>query len=90
MKSASSTNSPLTRVESQENPDGFVYEIELDGKPIAPPDDVKGTMASIFQDLGEIPEEYLYAAGDGVYVAGDSAARSAEDVWKGTYHEEGA
>jgi nitric oxide reductase NorD protein len=80
----------MREVESKENPDGFACEIELDGKPIAPPDDVKGTMASIFQDLGEIPEEYLYAAGDGVYIAEDIGERSVEDVWKGTYHEEGA
>jgi len=80
----------LRKVESSENPDGFVYEMELDGKPIAPPDNVKGTMASIFQDLGNIPEEYLYAAGDGAYLAEDAGERSAEDVWKGTYHEEGA
>jgi nitric oxide reductase NorD protein len=80
----------LREVASSDNPDGFTYEMELDGKPIAPPDDVKGTMASIFQDLGEIPEEYLYAAGDGAYLAEDPGERSAEDVWKGTYHEEGA
>jgi nitric oxide reductase NorD protein len=80
----------LREVESDENPDGLVYEMQLDGKPIAPPDDVKGTMASIFQDLGEIPEEYLYAAGDGAYSAEAIGERSVEDVWKGTYHEEGA
>ena len=39
----------LREVESDENPDGMVYEMQLDGKPIAPPDDVKGTM---FVDLG--------------------------------------
>jgi nitric oxide reductase NorD protein len=80
----------LRKVESDENPDGFVYEMELDGKPIAPPEHVKGTMASIFQDLGEIPEDYLYAAGDGAYLAEAIGEQSAEDVWKGTYHEEGA
>jgi nitric oxide reductase NorD protein len=80
----------LRKVESDENPDGFVYEMQLDGKPIAPPDNVKGTMASIFQDLGEIPEDYLYAAGDGAYLAEAIGEQSAEDVWKGTYHEEGA
>ena len=64
--------------------------MELDGKPIAPPDNVKGTMASIFQDLGEIPEDYLYAAGDGAYLAEAIGAQNVEDVWKGTYHEEGA
>jgi nitric oxide reductase NorD protein len=80
----------LRTVESDEEARGVVFEMQLDGKPIAPPDDVKGTMASIFQDLGEIPEEYLYAAGDGVYHAEAIEERSVEDVWKGTYHEEGA
>jgi nitric oxide reductase NorD protein len=80
----------LREVQSDENPDGFVYEMQLDSKPIAPPDDVKGTMASIFQDLGEIPEDYLYAAGDGAYLAEAIGEQNAADVWKGTYHEEGA
>ncbi len=80
----------LREVESQETPDGFSYEIELDGRPLDVPDNVKGTMASILQDLGEIPEDYLQAAGDGVYYAGDVDQPSSDDVWKGTYHEEGA
>jgi nitric oxide reductase NorD protein len=80
----------LRKVESDENPDGFVYEMQLDGKPVAPPDNVKGTMASIFQDLGEIPEDYLYAAGDGAYLAEAVGEQNVADVWKGTYHEEGA
>jgi nitric oxide reductase NorD protein len=80
----------LRQVESQETADGFAYDIELDGRPLPAPDNVKGTMASIMQDLGDIPEDYLQAAGDGVYYAGETGERSAEDVWKGTYHEEGA
>jgi len=80
----------LRQVDADEHPGGFVYEMELDGKPVAPPDHVRGTMASIFQDLGRIPEDYLYAAGEGAYSAAALAAQSAEDVWKGTYHEEGA
>ena len=80
----------LRKVESNDNPDGFTFEMELDGKPIAPPDNVKGTMASIFQDLGDIPEDYLFAAGDGAYLAEAIGEHSVEDVWKGTYHEEGA
>ncbi len=80
----------LREVESQETPDGFSYEIELDGRPLDVPDNVKGTMASILQDLGEIPEDYLHAAGDGVYYAGEIDQPSSDDVWKGTYHEEGA
>jgi len=80
----------LRRVDSQDTPDGFTYEIELDGRPVPAPDNVKGTMASILQDLGDIPEDYLQAAGDGAYFSGDTGERSSEDVWKGTYHEEGA
>ncbi len=85
-----SSSFKLREVESQETPDGFSYEIELDGRPLQVPDNVKGTMASILQDLGEIPEDYLQAAGDGVYYAGEIDQPSSEDVWKGTYHEEGA
>jgi nitric oxide reductase NorD protein len=59
----------LRIVEADDEANGVMFEMQLDGRPIEPPDDVKGTMASIFQDLGEIPEEYLYAAGDGVYHA---------------------
>jgi nitric oxide reductase NorD protein len=80
----------LRKVEAEETVDGFAYEIELDGRPLPVPDNVKSTMASILQDLGDIPEEYLYAAGDGAYFAGDVGERKADDVWKGTYHEEGA
>jgi nitric oxide reductase NorD protein len=80
----------LREVVSEDTADGFAYEIELDGRPIPAPDNVKGTMASILQDLGHIPEDYLQAAGDGAYFAGDAGERSVEDVWKGTYHEEGA
>jgi len=80
----------LRKVEAEETVDGFAFEIELDGRPLPVPDNVKSTMASILQDLGDIPEEYLYAAGDGAYFAGDIGERRADDVWKGTYHEEGA
>lgn len=80
----------LRKVESDTSVDGIAFEIELDGRPMAPPESVRGTMASILQDLGDIPEDYLYAAGDGAYFAGDAGERTADDVWKGTYHEEGA
>ncbi len=80
----------LREIESNEEAEGMSYEMQLDGKPIEPPENVKGTMASILQDLDEIPEDYLYAAGDGAYLADDIGGRSVEDVWKGTYHEEGA
>ncbi len=81
----------LREIEAGDTPDGFSYEIVLDGKPQVPPDDVKGVMASILQDLGRIPEDYLVAAGDGAYsMTGPGTGQKPEDVWKGTYHEEGA
>ena len=81
----------LRKVESNDLPNGFTYEINFDAKPLAPPDNVKGVMASILQDLGEIPDDYLVAAGDGAYpMAAIPDEQKPEDVWKGTYHEEGA
>ncbi len=80
----------LRKVAAEDTADGFVFELELDGRPLPAPDDVTSTMASILQDLGDIPEEYLHAAGDGAYFAGDIGERKADDVWKGTYHEQGA
>jgi len=72
--------------------DGVAFELTLDGKSIAPPDDVRGVMRSILQDLGQIPEDYLSAAGDGPYCVSAPAAEDQDpsDVWKGVYHEEGA
>jgi len=63
--------------------------ISLDGKPVTPPTDVKNLLTSIYQDLGQIPDEYLVPAGDGQYNE-NAPARDPRDVWKGTYHEEGA
>ncbi|HUW97418.1 MAG TPA: VWA domain-containing protein [Acidiferrobacter sp.] len=60
----------------------------VDGQPLVPPPDVRTLMHSIAQDLGDIPDEYLVPAGDGGYAA--CPEKKPEDVWKGTYHEEGA
>ncbi|MHB8255269.1 MAG: VWA domain-containing protein, partial [Acidiferrobacter sp.] len=62
--------------------------LTLDGQPLVAPPDVRALMHSIAQDLGDIPDEYLVPAGDGGYAA--DAEKKPEDVWKGTYHEEGA
>ena len=73
-------------------PEGFTFELQLDGQPVTPPDDVQSVMDSIIQDLGEIPDDYLVAAGDGGYRMQNDAKieRDPNDVWKGTYHEDGA
>ncbi|KPK38809.1 MAG: nitric oxide reductase activation protein [Gammaproteobacteria bacterium SG8_47] len=72
-------------------PEGFVFEVLLDGAPLSVPIEVREVMGSIMLDLGNVPPEFLQAAGAGGYSmtpVGDE--RSADDVWKGTYHEEGA
>ncbi|MDA8390609.1 MAG: nitric oxide reductase activation protein [Gammaproteobacteria bacterium] len=74
-------------VSEEPGPQGEV-QLMLDGQLLAAPPDVQNLLQSIFQDLGGIPDEYLVAAGDGGY-APDNEKR-AEDVWKGTYHEDGA
>ena len=67
-------------------------DIVLDDIPIAPPPGVKQLLTSIFLDLGEIPDEYLVAAGPGEYDPSlfEEKAQDTDAVWQGTYHEEGA
>lgn len=67
-------------------------EITLDGLPLAPPEDVKALLSSIYLDFGEIPPDYLVPAGDGEYdpsLLGEQTL-DPDAVWQGTYHEEGA
>lgn len=66
----------------------------LDGKPMPPPDDLMALTTSVLLDLGELPEEYLHPAGDGDYDISQyrpaQAQAQVDEVWAGTYHEEGA
>jgi nitric oxide reductase NorD protein len=67
------------------------YDLVLDDAPVAPPEDVRVLLTSIQLDFGEIPPDYLVAAGEGEYdLAQYQDARSPDTVWQGTYHEEGA
>jgi nitric oxide reductase NorD protein len=91
-ESAETRESRRYEVESVPDPDHpgqFIYTLTLDGRPVSPPADVRALMHSIVQDLGQIPEDYLVAAGDGGYRK-QAEEKRPEDVWKGTYHEEGA
>ncbi len=56
------------------------------------PDQVKQIMTSIQLDLTEIPEDYLIPAGEGEYDPSllEDEEPDPDDVWGGTYHEEGA
>jgi nitric oxide reductase NorD protein len=73
-------------------PEGFQIELTLDDQPVAPPEDVKVLSSSIIQDLGDIPDEYLVPAGEGEYDPSlfEDNKPDPDDVWSGTYHEEGA
>jgi nitric oxide reductase NorD protein len=81
----------LQEREDPDMPEGFSYRLELDGRAVAPPEGVESVMESIIQDHGQIPPEYLVAAGPGLYKHGaHGTAKDPESVWAGTYHEEGA
>lgn len=72
--------------------DGQAWELTLDDQPVAPPEDVKQLLTSVSLDWGEIPPEMLTAAGDGEYDPAlyEDKEKDPNDVWQGTYHEEGA
>ncbi|WP_303906192.1 nitric oxide reductase activation protein NorD [Thiohalomonas denitrificans] len=67
-------------------------ELLLDSEPIAPPEHIRNLMSSIMLDLGEIPDEYLVPAGPGEYDPRlfEDEHKDPDEVWLGTYHEEGA
>ena len=67
-------------------------EFMLDDQPVQPPEGMKALMKSILQDLGEIPDDYLVAAGEGEYDPSllQEKELDPDEVWSGTYHEEGA
>ena len=46
------------RREDPDMPDGFSYQLFLDGKPLEPSDHMASVMESIIQDHGEIPPDY--------------------------------
>ena len=79
----------VEQIPDPDHPGRFIFALTLDGRPVQPPADVRALMDSIIQDLGQIPEDYLVAAGHGGY-RHQAEEKRPEDVWKGTYHEEGA
>lgn len=67
-------------------------EVTLADQPLPVPDKVREQLTSILLDLGEIPPEYLTPAGEGEYDPSffEEQGLNPEDVWAGSYHEEGA
>ena len=74
--------------------DGADLTFKLDGEAVAVPPEMGRALSSLFRDLGRLPPEWLTPGGDGPehdYHGSDGErSKAAEDVWKGTYHEEGA
>ena len=66
------------------------YDITLDDVPMVPPESVRKLLTSIQLDLSQIPDEYLTPAGDGEYDPALFQSPDPDEVWQGTYHEEGA
>lgn len=88
-------NSPRITQQQKEDssqPEGFSVEIQLDGKPLAPPENMKQLLSSILLDFGELPPDYLVPAGAGDYDPKllNEIEEDPDAVWLGTYHEEGA
>ncbi|MEJ1383868.1 MAG: nitric oxide reductase activation protein [Candidatus Sedimenticola sp. (ex Thyasira tokunagai)] len=79
-------------VEDPSYPEGFRVEILLDDLPVPLPDEMAALASSIIVDFGDIPNDYLEPAGPGEYDPSllNDDDEEQEDVWSGTYHEEGA
>jgi nitric oxide reductase NorD protein len=65
------------------------FELHVGPRMVVPPPEMQALMASILQDLGEIPPEYLVAGGDGDYVR-ERPARDPAELYTGVYQEERA
>jgi nitric oxide reductase NorD protein len=79
-----------TPEERENEPEAF--ELTLDGAPIAPPEGVRQLLTSVRLDFGDVPPDYLVPAGEGEYdlSAYEETQLDPDEVWQGTYHEEGA
>ncbi len=55
-------------------------QLTIDGEPVAPPPELVETAASVVQDFGSIPDEYLVPAGDGDYRADEEQKRETDEL----------
>ncbi len=65
-------------------------QLTLDGEALSLPPELEHILSSMHQDLGQIPEDWLVPGGDGEYARPGKDDNTAENVWKGAYHEKGA
>ena len=69
---------------------GAAMEITLDGEAVTSPPYLRYVLSSLFQDLGQLPEDWLVPAGDGAYSAGGDRVKTAESVLDGSATQEDA
>ena len=77
---ADEENFELREVEDDQRPDGYRYDLELDGKTVDIPEDIQELLNSIQQDVGDIPEEYLETNEDKASTDNDNAAAESEQT----------
>lgn len=72
--------------------EAFEFDLVVEDQALNVPESLRQVITSVILDFGEIPDEYLVPAGDGEYDLSsfDEEKLDPDDVWKGTYHEEGA
>jgi nitric oxide reductase NorD protein len=80
----------VKKSEETQLPNNFDMEITLDDEPIQLNIEATDTFSSILQDFSEIPEEYLQTGFAGAYDTEADKKSVHDDLWSGTYHEEGA
>ncbi len=68
--------------------DGDEPELSLDGEPMTPPPELADLLRSLLQDLDDIPEDWLTAAGDEEYDRGSQADQDG-DSWRHAAGEDG-
>ena len=80
----------VKKSEERQLAEHFDMEITLDDEPIKLNIEASDTFSSILQDFSEIPEEYLQTGFAGAYDTEADKKSVHDDLWAGTYHEEGA
>jgi nitric oxide reductase NorD protein len=82
----------LVRLDEMDVGEEMQFELQVNGKSVPFSEEIRNLVTSIVLDVGEIPEEYLSPAGPGDYDLKDieEDGLKPEEVWSGTYHEDGA
>ena len=77
----------VQEIEDDALPDGYKVKLQFDDKAIEPSEDIQQLLESILQDLGEIPDEYLEPASQGIYDAESEPAQENKSNDKETNEE---